>query len=76
LSVGCGSGERRSDDRRQNLSAGGKSGLRRAGWSLTATGGDPRESATENIPPGASALGKGEKARQELTAFLATEKAW
>jgi len=33
------------------FSAGGKSGLRRAGWSLTATGGDPKESATENIPP-------------------------
>ncbi len=32
-------------------SAGGKSELHRAGWSLTATGGDPRESATENIPP-------------------------
>ncbi len=32
--------------------AGGKSELRRAGWSLTATGGDPRESATEKIPPG------------------------
>jgi hypothetical protein len=31
--------------------AGGKSELRRAGWSLTATGGDPKESATENIPP-------------------------
>ena len=26
---------------------GGKSGLQRAGWSLTGTGGDPRESATE-----------------------------
>jgi len=31
--------------------AGGKSELHRAGWSLTATGGDPKESATENIPP-------------------------
>jgi len=30
---------------------GGKSELHRAGWSLTATGGDPKESATENIPP-------------------------
>jgi len=30
---------------------GGKSELRRAGWSLTATGGDPKESATEKIPP-------------------------
>ena len=30
---------------------GGKSELHRAGWSLTATGGDPKESATEKIPP-------------------------
>ena len=30
----------------------GKSELPRAEWSLTATGGDPKESATENIPPG------------------------
>jgi hypothetical protein len=30
---------------------GGKSELHRAGWSLTATGGNPKESATENIPP-------------------------
>ena len=29
----------------------GTSGLRRAGWLLTATRGDPRESATENRPP-------------------------
>src|SRR5699024_9660665 len=29
----------------------GKSGLHRAGWLLTATRGDPRESATENRPP-------------------------
>ena len=36
--------------------AGGKSELRRAGWSLTATGGDPRESATENIPPSTSGV--------------------
>ena len=34
-----------------NLS-GGKSGLHRAEWSVTQTGGDSRESATENIPPG------------------------
>ncbi len=40
---------------------GGKSELRRAGWSLTATGGDPKESATENVPP--VSAGKGEKAR-------------
>ena len=33
------------------LRVGGKSELHRAGWSLTATGGDPKESATENIPP-------------------------
>ena len=31
--------------------AGGKSGLQRAGRSLTATRGDPRESATETTPP-------------------------
>jgi hypothetical protein len=44
---------------------GGKSELQRAGWSLTATGGDPKESATENIPPapGNRGQGKGEKAR-------------
>ncbi len=30
---------------------GGKSELHRARWSLTATGGDPKESATENKPP-------------------------
>jgi len=53
----CGRG---SGDR--SLKAGGKSGLHRARWSLTATGGDPRESATENIPPRVS-RGKGEKAR-------------
>jgi len=29
----------------------GKSGLHRAGWLLTATRGDPRDSATENRPP-------------------------
>jgi len=57
------SGRRRSDDRGQILSAGGKSELHRAGWSLTATGGDPKESATENIPPRAQAMGKGEMAR-------------
>ncbi len=42
---------------------GGKSELHRAGWSLTATGGDPKESATENIPPLRFMRGKGEKAR-------------
>src|ERR671916_3277463 len=29
----------------------GTSGLHRAGWSSTATRGDPRDSATENKPP-------------------------
>ena len=38
----------------------GTSGLHRAGWWLTATRGDPRDSATENRPPGTSAPGKGE----------------
>jgi len=33
----------------------GKSELLRAVWFLTGTGSDPRESATENIPPNASA---------------------
>jgi len=43
---------------------GGKSELRRAGWSLTATGGNPKESATEKIPPFLEKRGgKGEKAR-------------
>src|SRR5690606_28188474 len=37
---------RRGDPRRR-----GTSGLHRAGWLLTATRGDPRESATENRPP-------------------------
>lgn len=31
---------------------GGKSGLRRAGCWITSSGGDPKESATENKPPG------------------------
>jgi hypothetical protein len=43
--------------------SGGKSELHRAGWSLTATGGNPKESATENIPPLRFKRGKGEKAR-------------
>jgi len=47
---------------------GGKSELHRAGWLLTATGGDPKESATENIPPWGRSLcaiprSKGEKVR-------------
>ena len=36
----------------------GKSGLRRQGCRVTPGGSDPRESATENIPP---LFGKGEK---------------
>jgi len=35
----------------------------------------PTDSATENIPPGPQGPGKGEKARQELTACRATGKA-
>ena len=38
----------------------GTSGLHRARWWLTATRGDPRDSATENRPPGTSVPGKGE----------------
>ncbi len=38
----------------------GTSGLHRAGWWVTPTRGDPRDSATENRPPAASAAGKGE----------------
>jgi hypothetical protein len=34
----------------------GKSGLLRAGWLLTATRGDPRDSATENKPPRTSGV--------------------
>ena len=47
------------------VSSGGKSGLARARWSLTATRGDPRESATENTPPmdRPAVTGKGEKVR-------------
>ena len=46
--------------------AGGKSGQDRARWWLTATGGDPRESATENKPPAearSAKAGKGEMVR-------------
>jgi len=35
----------------RNFSGRGKSELRRAGWFVTRTGGDPEESATEKIPP-------------------------
>ena len=38
------------------MSAGGKSGLHRAGKSVTPTRGDPRESATEITPPKSGAL--------------------
>ena len=44
------------------LGAGGKSGLHRARWFVTRTGGNPRESATENRPPRWK-RGKGEKVR-------------
>jgi len=45
--------------------AGGKSGLHRAGWSLTGTGGDLRDSATERRPPVIvfAMAGKGERVR-------------
>jgi len=36
---------------RSVYSQGGKSGHQRAGWSLTGTGGNPKESATEKTPP-------------------------
>ena len=50
----------------------GRSGLRRAGCWLTASRGDPQESATENKPPmddglWAGVTGKGETVRQERT---------
>jgi len=38
--------------------AGGKSEQERARWWLTATGGDPRESATENTQPTAPVFGQ------------------
>ncbi len=41
----------------------GKSELYRAWCSVTRSGGDPKESATENIPPFFDRNGKGEKAR-------------
>ncbi len=52
------------DARRPPLTGGGKSGHRRAGRSLTATGGDPRERATENETAGGERIpaGKGEMA--------------
>src|SRR6186997_3223070 len=47
----------------------GTSGLHRAGWWLTATRGDPRDSATENRPPRRppGRRGKGETVVQETT---------
>ena len=46
----------------------GKSGLLRARWWVTPTRGDPRDSATENRPPGRlGAPGKGETVVQETT---------
>src|SRR6476620_4119117 len=45
----------------------GRSGLRRAGRWATPTRGNPRDSATENRPPEAVALGKGETVVQETT---------
>jgi len=57
------------------IKAGGKSEQDRARWWLTATRGDPRESATENTQPMASIYrrtGKGEMVRQERTAVLVT----
>ena len=51
-----------SGGRCRPMGGGGKSGHQRAGRSLTATGGDPRDRATENIPPfEGSSEGKGEK---------------
>src|SRR5690606_2611722 len=38
---------------------GGKSGHQRAGWSLTGTGGNPKESATENTPSHTASSGNG-----------------
>ncbi len=46
-------------------------GIKGAEWFLTGTGGNPRESATENIPPRVM-RGKGEKVRQELTSARVT----
>jgi hypothetical protein len=46
----------------RSVKRGGKSGHQRAEWFLTGTGGNPRESATENIPPRFT-RGKGEKVR-------------
>ena len=43
--------ERAGRSPRRRFSRGGKSGLQRAACWLTASGGDPRESATENTPP-------------------------
>src|SRR5947209_19854794 len=45
----------------------GKSGLHRAGWSVTPTRGDSRDSATESRPPHRVRCGKGETVVQETT---------
>ena len=63
----------RPGGRGTNRSAGpcrGRSGLRRAGCWLTASRGDPQDSATERKPPMAglrARTGKGERVRQERT---------
>jgi len=57
------------------IETGGKSEQDRARWWLTATRGDPRESATENTQPMTSTCrrtGKGEMVRQERTAVSVT----
>ena len=49
---------------------GGKSGQHRERQSLTATGGNPRESATETKLPNSSVLGKGETSEVRAHSFL------
>jgi len=59
-----------------SLEAGGKSEQDRARWWLTATRGDPRESAAENTQPMAlRGTGNGEMVRQERTAAPVTAPA-
>ena len=50
-------------ERFHDLSARGKSGLLRTGWSVTPTGREARESATESKPPFDLSRGKGETVR-------------
>ncbi len=59
----------RGPDRARTGPGRGRSGLRRAGCWLTASRGDPQDSATENRPPmaGMARTGKGETVRQERT---------